>query len=223
MPSHPNSYMYGQRLHSPVWGWMWWLMPYVPLRGYCPRFDDTESLHRNAQWYQEQWHCDEKQHGVHSDPEEEDSSGKSGGCQLSVWVAGMAWHDRHPGWGPRHPETESDCRAEAGKAVWEVRLEQLGVLITRAGEFHPFAPGWIPFSPWNPVNLAVLIVPNMWLKWPVTPHWKSDLDRFSCHWWKKSVHICETCWIQAQFIPARVCGVMLWCWFERRTGVYASA
>ena len=27
MPSHPKSYMNRQRLHSPVWGWMWWLNP----------------------------------------------------------------------------------------------------------------------------------------------------------------------------------------------------
>ena len=42
-------------------------------------------------------------------------------------------------------------------------------------------------------------------------------------WWKKSMHTCERCWIQMWFALVRVCGVMLWCWFERRMGVYISA
>ena len=54
----------------------------------------------------------------------------------------------------------------------------------------------------------------MWLKSLMMPHLKNDLGRFLCHWWKKSVHTCERCWIQAWFAPAKVCGVMLWYWLE---------
>ena len=42
-------------------------------------------------------------------------------------------------------------------------------------------------------------------------------------WWKKSIHTCERCWIWPQFAPARVFGVMWWCWFKRRTRTYAFA
>ena len=45
-----------------------------------PRFDDTECLHRNILWQQECCCCGEKHHSIPSDPEEEDPSGKSGGC-----------------------------------------------------------------------------------------------------------------------------------------------
>ena len=34
------------------------------------------------------------------------------------------------------------------------------------------------------------------------------------------MHTCEKCWIQVQFTPARVCGVMLLCWFKRKVDVY---
>ena len=47
------------------------------------------------QWQQECCHCGEKQHGIPSDPEEEDPSGKSGGCQPSARMTGMTSHDRH--------------------------------------------------------------------------------------------------------------------------------
>ena len=32
------------------------------------------------------------------------------------------------------------------------------------------------------------------------------------------MHTCERCWIQVSFAPARVCGVMLQCWFGRKMG-----
>ena len=51
---------------------------------------------------------------------------------------------------------------------------------------------------------------------------KINLGGFPCHWWKKSIHICEKCWVQVQSAPARVHGVTWWCWFERRMDVYAS-
>ena len=54
-------------------------------------------------------------------------------------------------------------------------------------------------------------------------HLKNDSGGFLWHWWKKSVHTCERCWIQVQFAPARVHGVTLWYWFGRRIGVYAFA
>ena len=66
-------------------------------------------------------------------------------CQLGAWAAGVVWHDRCIGWGPRHPDTEADHRTEAGEAVWEVRLEWLGILAVRASRFHSFTPGWIPW------------------------------------------------------------------------------
>ena len=38
-------------------------------------------------------------------------------------------------------------------------------------------------------------------------HLKNDSGGFLCHWWKKSMHTCKRCWIQAQFTPTRVCGI----------------
>ena len=55
------------------------------------------------------------------------------------------------------------------------------------------------------------------------PHLKNDSGGFPCHWWKKSVHTNERCWIQEQFVPARVHGVMQLCWFKRRMEAYAFA
>ena len=107
----------------------------------APRFDDTEYLHWDAQWQQEFCHCGEKYYGV---PSEEVSSSKNGSCQLDAQATDVAWNNRCIGWGPRPPDSEADCRTEAGEAVWEVRLEQLGILATTAGRFCSFTPCWVP-------------------------------------------------------------------------------
>ena len=87
----------------------------------APRFDATKCLHWDAQWQQKCCCHGEKWYGILSDLEEEDPSGNSGSCQLGAWATHVAWHDRCIGWGPRHPNTEDDHRAKAGKAVWEVQ------------------------------------------------------------------------------------------------------
>ena len=73
----------------------------------------------------------------------------------------------------------------------------------------------------EPSKLGCTYWVNMWSKSPTTPHSKNNSDK-SPRWWKKFICTWEKCWIQVQFAPARMHGVMQWCWFKRRTEVYIS-
>ena len=67
-----------------------------------------------------------KKYGIPSDPEEEGKlSGKSGGCQPNEWAAGVAWHDRCAGWGPKHPDIKTDHRAETERLFEKLDLSSL--------------------------------------------------------------------------------------------------
>ena len=189
----------------------------------APRSDNIEHLQWDVLWQQECHLHSEKQYGIPSDSEE-DPCGKSGGCQSGVWATDAAWNDRHIAWGPRHPDVDAYHRAKAGKTVWEVRFEWLGILATGAGRFYSVTPGWAPWHFLLRTLWAWLhsLYQNMWLKSLMMPHLKNDLGGFLCHWWKKSMHTYKRCWIQAWFAPARVCGVTLWYWFERRMRDYPS-
>ena len=61
----------------------------------------------------------------------------------------------------------------------------------------------------------------MWSKSLISSHLKNDLGGSPNLWWKRSAHTFGRCWIQVQFAPAMVYGVMRWCWFERRMEAYA--
>ena len=169
MPSHPESYMHRQRLHSPMCGWMWWLMPYVLVRGHCPKvwwyriptLRCAMAARMLPLWWGIVWHT--------LRPWKEDPSGNSGGCQSGAWAVDVVWHNRCIGWGPRHLDTETDCITEAGKAVWEVRFERLGILVTRAGKFCWFTPGWIS---WH------LLLRTLWAQL-YSFNWTCSLS----HWW----------------------------------------
>ena len=129
MPSHPKSYMHGWRPHSQVQDWMWWLMPYMLMRD-CPRVWWYRTLTLRCamavrmwpSWWEIVWHTLRLWRS--------DLGGESGACQLGAWATDMAWNDRCIGWGPRHPHTEAYSKTKAGKALWEVWLEWLGILVT---------------------------------------------------------------------------------------------
>ena len=73
--------------------------------------------------------------------EEEDPSGKSSCGDTSARATNVDWHDRGIRWGPRPPDTKADCETKAGKIVWGVRFEWIGILATSAGRFHLV---WVP-------------------------------------------------------------------------------
>ena len=54
------------------------------------------------------------------------------------------------------------------------------------------------------------------------PLLRNDLDKFPHPWWNRFVTICEKCWIQVPYVPARMHGVMQLCWLGRKMGACTS-
>ena len=159
------------------------------------------------------------------DPEEEDPSGESGGCQSGakpqMWPGTIDALDEVQG--IQTQKLTAEQRQEklfekldlSGLGSWSPELADFTCSLL--AEYHDI----LSLEQLGCTHSTQHVI--KWLKSPMMLHLKSNSDGFLCHWWKKSVHTCKRCWIQAQFTPARACGVMLWYWFERRTGVYVFA
>ena len=159
MPSHSTLYIWGWGLPTLVWGWMWWLRPFVLKMGHYTRVCiirpwGNGSLPQGLmiQNAYTEMHNGRKNVTVivrnsmaYPQAEEEDPCGKSSCGHMGARATNTDWHDRGIRQGPRPSDAKADCEAKAGKSVWEVRSEWMGVLATWAGGFHLVSLGWVPW------------------------------------------------------------------------------
>ena len=66
-------------------------------------------------------------------------------CSIIPRATNVDWYDSSIRQGPGPPDAKADCEAKAGKTVWEVRSEWIGILATQAGRFCPISLGWVPW------------------------------------------------------------------------------
>ena len=179
---------------------------------YC-RAWQYKCLYQAEKGEQECHHGSEKQHGLSPDPKEEDPSSKGSHGYLGTRAPCENLLDRGAGREPQPSNAQLNCEAKAREVVWGIRSEWFGVLATWAGSFHPVSLGWVP---WHLLTGAkkTWLYPyqlHMWLKLPMIPHSKNDLDGYLCPSKWRFWSIYEKYWTQVLFNPARAHGVMQWC------------
>ena len=103
----------------------------------------------------------------------------------------------------RLPDAKVDYEAKAGEIAQGVGSQWIGILAIWTGGFHPVSLGWVPWC----------LLPRPQQTWLYSLNWTHDQSHWQYPIQRMIQMNCPTigrrqCWIQAQFAPARVCGVM---------------
>ena len=218
MPSHPKSYKKEQRLHSLVQGWTWWLRPncsrgviapsLMIQNAYTEMCNDSKSIPimvKNGMAYPQ---ILKKKILI--------ARVVAANCVPEAQMQPGTMDALNEVQGIQIPQMTTEERQE--KLFKKLDLSGLGSWPLELADFtHSLPAEYHDIFSSESCELGCTYSTEHVIR--VT----DDTPLKECCWWKKSVHTCRRCWIQAWFTPARVHGVMPQCWFKRRMGVYISA
>ena len=140
MPSHLALYVWRLRQLTLVWGWMWWLKPYLPKMGLYARALQYRMLI--------QLHSGSKNVAVvvrnsMAYPQTLRKKTPVVRAVAATHISELPMQSVRQG--PRPADAKAVCETKAGEIVWGAGFEWIGILSTWAGGFCPVSLGWIPW------------------------------------------------------------------------------